>query len=54
LCSAGAIGWERVVSLLLMGWLFKVLVALVDTPIIYFALWMLKDKIKPTSYLEEH
>jgi len=37
-----------------MGWLFKVLVALVDTPIIYFALWILKDKIKPTSYLEEH
>ena len=54
LCSAGAIGWERFGSLLLMGWLVKVLVALVDTPIIYFALWMLKDKIKPTSYLEEH
>ena len=38
LCSAGAIGWERFGSLLLMGWLFKVLVALIDTPIIYFLL----------------
>ena len=34
LCSAGAIGWERFGSLLLMGWLFKVIVAAVDTPII--------------------
>ena len=41
LCSAGAIGWERFGSLLLMGWLFKVLVALIDTPIIYFLLWLL-------------
>tara|TARA_Y100001936_G_scaffold147904_1_gene144301 strand:+ start:202 stop:870 length:669 start_codon:yes stop_codon:yes gene_type:complete len=53
LCSAGAIGWERFGSLLLMGWLFKVLVALIDTPIIYFLLWLLKDKIRPASYLEE-
>ena len=53
LCSAGAIGWERFGSLLLMGWLFKVLVALIDTPIIYFLLWVLKDKIRPASYLEE-
>ena len=53
LCSAGAIGWERFGTLLFMGWLFKVLVALIDTPIIYFALWALKDKIKPASYLEE-
>jgi len=53
LCSAGAIGWERFGSLLLMGWLFKVIVALVDTPIIYFLLWVLKDKIRPASYLEE-
>ena len=53
LCSAGAIGWERFGTLLLMGWLFKVLVALIDTPIIYFLLWLLKDKIRPASYLEE-
>ena len=53
LCSAGAIGWERFGSLLLMGWLFKVIVAAVDTPIIYFLLWVLNDKIIPASYLEE-
>ena len=53
LCSAGAIGWERFGSLLVMGWLFKVIVALIDTPIIYFLLWALKDKIRPASYLEE-
>ncbi len=53
LCFAGAIEWERFTTLLFMGWLFKVLVALIDTPIIYLALWLLKDKIKPASYLEE-
>jgi len=53
LCSAGAIGWERFGSLLLMGWLFKVIVALIDTPIIYFLLWILRDKIRPANYLEE-
>ena len=53
LCSAGAISWERFGSLLLMGWLFKVIVAAIDTPIIYFLLWVLKDKIRPASYLEE-
>ena len=46
--------WERFYSLWMMGWIFKVLVALFDTPIIYFCLWALKDKIQPTSYLEEH
>jgi uncharacterized integral membrane protein (TIGR00697 family) len=53
LCFAGAISWDRFGDLLLMGWLFKALVALVDTPIIYFCLWALKDKIQPASYLEE-
>tara|TARA_Y100001936_G_scaffold37446_1_gene35605 strand:- start:1167 stop:1838 length:672 start_codon:yes stop_codon:yes gene_type:complete len=53
LCSAGVIPWESFYSLLWMGWMFKVFVALIDTPIIYFCLWLLKDKIQPTSYLEE-
>jgi len=48
------IDWKDFYSLLWMGWLFKVLVALFDTPIIYFALWALRDKIQPTSYLEEN
>ena len=53
LCSAGVIPWESFYSLLWMGWMFKVFVALIDTPIIYFCLWLLKDKIQPTSYLEK-
>lgn len=53
LCFAGAISWDRFTDLLFMGWLFKALVALIDTPIIYFCLWVLKDKIQPASYLEE-
>ena len=53
LCSAGVIPWESFYSLLWMGWMFKVFVALIDTPIIYFCLWLLKDKIQPTSYLKE-
>ena len=53
LCSAEVIPWESFYSLLWMGWMFKVFVALIDTPIIYFCLWLLRDKIQPTSYLEE-
>ena len=53
LCSAEVIPWGSFYSLLWMGWMFKVFVALIDTPIIYFCLWLLKDKIQPTSYLEE-
>jgi conserved hypothetical integral membrane protein len=45
LCSAGVIEWERFYSLWLMGWLFKVLVALIDTPIIYGVIHLLKGKI---------
>ena len=35
LCSFGVIGWDRFTVLLINGFLFKVLVALVDTPFIY-------------------
>ena len=45
LCSAGVIEWERFYSLWMMGWLFKVLVALIDTPIIYGVIYFLKGKI---------
>ena len=52
--QVSVLDWKDFYSLLWMGWLFKVLVALFDTPIIYLALWALRDKIKPTSYLEEN
>ena len=45
LCSAGVIELERFYGLWIMGWLFKVLVALIDTPIIYGIIYLLKGKI---------
>ena len=45
LCTAGVIDWERFFGLWIMGWLFKVLVALIDTPIIYGIIHLLKGKI---------
>ncbi|MFT5903059.1 MAG: putative integral membrane protein (TIGR00697 family), partial [Bacteroidia bacterium] len=35
LCFAGVIDWERFGSLVFAGWLFKVIVAALDTPILY-------------------
>jgi uncharacterized PurR-regulated membrane protein YhhQ (DUF165 family) len=54
LCSAGVIDWALFSSLFWKGWLFKILVALIDTPIIYFCIWLLKDKIQPVSHLKEN
>ena len=54
LCSAGAISWGNFYVFLWMGWMFKVLVALIDTPIIYFCIWLLRDKIQPVNHLEEN
>ncbi|MAM45451.1 MAG: hypothetical protein CMJ91_02025 [Planctomycetes bacterium] len=45
LCAFGVIGWERFGGLLLNGFLFKVLVALFDTPLFYIAVWYLKPRI---------
>jgi len=45
LCLAGVIDWVRFWPLLANGFLFKVLVALFDTPLFYLGVWALKDKI---------
>ena len=45
LCTAGVIEWDRFFGLWIMGWLFKVFVALIDTPIIYGIIHLLKGKI---------
>ena len=42
LCSFDVIEWSRFNSLLINGFLFKVIVALVDTPLFYFFSWYLK------------
>ncbi len=39
LCSFDIIEWQYFWGLLLSGFLFKVMVALIDTPIIYFIAW---------------
>ena len=45
LCSAGVIEWSRFLPLLENGFLFKIIVALIDTPIIYGVIYLLKGKI---------
>ncbi|MEA1882105.1 MAG: queuosine precursor transporter [Candidatus Marinimicrobia bacterium] len=45
LCVTGGIEWVRFWPLLGNGFLFKILVALCDTPLFYFGVWALKDKI---------
>lgn len=44
LCSAGAIEWERFGALLANGFLFKVLVALADTPFAYLIIGSLRNR----------
>ncbi|MBQ4818628.1 queuosine precursor transporter [Aquimarina sp. MMG016] len=46
LCSGGIIEWERFGVLLLNGFLFKVLVAALDTPILYVAVYALRKRFK--------
>ena len=53
LCSAGVIEWSRFLSLLENGFLFKITVALIDTPIIYGVIYILKGKIDIANYNEE-
>ena len=50
LCSAGVIEWSRFLPLLENGFLFKIMVALIDTPIIYGIIHLLKGKIDIAKY----
>lgn len=54
LCSFGAIEWKLFGMLLLNGFLFKVLVALFDTPFFYLAAWWFKRKFKLSENEEIH
>ncbi|MBL4706964.1 MAG: queuosine precursor transporter [Flavobacteriales bacterium] len=42
LCSFGAIEWDKFTSLLISGVLFKVLIAAIDTPFLYFFVGWIK------------
>lgn len=46
LCSFDIIAWERFNSLLINGFLFKVLVAAADTPVVYLAVWIFRNQFK--------
>ena len=50
LCSAGAIEWSRFLPLLENGFLFKIIVALIDTTIIYCIINLIKGKIEIAKY----
>lgn len=53
LCIFGVIEWKLFGILLLNGYLFKVGVALFDTPIIYFIVYLFKRRFKMKDNLEE-
>ena len=53
LCFAGAIEWNRFLPLLENGFLFKVIVAFLDTPVIYGVIYLLKGKIDIAHYEED-
>ncbi|WP_298541622.1 queuosine precursor transporter [uncultured Aquimarina sp.] len=46
LCATGVIDWNRFGVLLLNGFLFKVLVAAFDTPLLYMAVYILRKRFK--------
>jgi uncharacterized integral membrane protein (TIGR00697 family) len=45
LCGFGIIEWERFGSLLENGFLFKLIVALCDTPFLYLSVWFLRRQL---------
>lgn len=45
LCIFGVIEWERFGGLVLNGFLFKLIVALLDTPLIYLCVWYLRKSM---------
>ena len=44
LCASGSIKWALFFGLFLNGFIFKVLVALFDTPILYFLTWLIRKQ----------
>ena len=44
LCSGGAIEWTKFDTLFIQGFLFKIFIAIIDTPIIYVCVFILRKK----------
>ncbi|QCE41631.1 queuosine precursor transporter [Psychroserpens sp. NJDZ02] len=54
LCSFGEIPWHRFTGLLISGFIFKVLIAIIDTPFLYLGVYIFKKrfKLKPNEELQ--
>ncbi|HIB28909.1 MAG TPA: VUT family protein [Candidatus Marinimicrobia bacterium] len=52
LCLVGVFAWHEFFPLFKMGFIFKVLVALFDTPVIYGVIHLLKGKVDIAPYQE--
>ena len=44
LCSFGEIAWERFAGLVIAGFLFKVMIAMLDTPLLYFFVYLIRRR----------
>ena len=44
LCSTGIISWDRFGALLLNGFLFKILIAALDTPLLYLFVYLIRKR----------
>ena len=44
LCLGGAIPWDKFFTLFIQGFFFKILIAIIDTPIIYLCVFYLRKK----------
>jgi len=46
LCATGEIAWSLFWALVINGFLFKALVALLDTPLFYLGTWLVRRRFK--------
>ena len=46
LCSFGEISWDRFTGLLISGFIFKIIIAFLDTPLLYFFVYILRKRFK--------
>ncbi len=46
LCSFGEIPWERFTGLVISGFIFKIIIALLDTPFLYLSVYIMRKRFK--------
>lgn len=44
LCSFGEIGWDKFAGLLISGFIFKVIIAILDTPFLYLGVYLFRKR----------